>query len=55
MILANGSPSVPGSIKEELATNPFMRNRTSKEIQDLLESKDPILIMDKLRTLKNNF
>jgi hypothetical protein len=53
--LAKGLFTVPGSIKEELATNPFMRTRSSKEIQDKVGESDPIRLMDSLRSLKNNF
>ena len=51
-----GLPTIPSSIKLELATNPFLRC-TSQEIRESLGLQDanPIEIFTRLRQLRNQF
>ncbi|KAF1766642.1 hypothetical protein GCK72_006600 [Caenorhabditis remanei] len=51
----NGAFTVPSTIFEEKATNPFMRVVESEEIQKKIDTNDPIEGMAKLREMKNNF
>ncbi|PIC47414.1 hypothetical protein B9Z55_006783 [Caenorhabditis nigoni] len=47
--------TVPSTIFDEKATNPFMRVVESEEVQKTVETNDPIEGMAKLREMKNNF
>jgi hydroxyacylglutathione hydrolase len=37
---ARGEPTVPGTMREELATNPFVRARSVEELADRRSAKD---------------
>ncbi|RAW27502.1 hypothetical protein PC110_g16115 [Phytophthora cactorum] len=51
----NGDPTVPSTVKEELATNPFMR-LTEGGVQKFANGeKDPIKVMGIVRAAKDNF
>ncbi|KAG1703397.1 hypothetical protein DVH05_007345 [Phytophthora capsici] len=50
-----GEPTVPSTVKEKLATNPFMR-LTSTSVQKFANGeKDPVKVMGILRAAKDNF
>lgn len=50
------TPSVPGTIAQELKTNPFFRlNSSSLKSNIGCDSTEPSVIMDSLRTFKNNW
>jgi hydroxyacylglutathione hydrolase len=53
---AKGEPTVPSTIEEELATNPFMR-ADNPAVQEAIGMKngDPGAVFTKLRELKNTF
>uniref|UniRef100_A0A8R1E907 hydroxyacylglutathione hydrolase n=2 Tax=Caenorhabditis japonica TaxID=281687 RepID=A0A8R1E907_CAEJA len=53
--VARGLFTAPSSVLDEKLTNPFMRVRSSEEIQKTLGGNDPIEGMAKLRELKNKF
>ena len=46
--------TIPGTIDEELKTNPFMRTR-EKVWDDLGVGEDPVKIMKRLREMKDRF
>uniref|UniRef100_A0A0N5AIF1 hydroxyacylglutathione hydrolase n=1 Tax=Syphacia muris TaxID=451379 RepID=A0A0N5AIF1_9BILA len=46
-------PTIPSTIQEELQTNPFMRVRCSKELQEASGSSNPTEVMAALRERKN--
>ncbi|VDO14104.1 unnamed protein product [Brugia timori] len=50
-----GDYTVPSTIEEEKRFNPFMRVRISDELRNVTKSSDPITIMAKIRSMKNNF
>ncbi|KAI9981469.1 hypothetical protein PInf_009221 [Phytophthora infestans] len=51
----NGQPTVPSTVKEELATNPFMRV-TKESVQKFANNeKDPVKVMGIVRAAKDNF
>ncbi|CAG9534115.1 unnamed protein product [Cercopithifilaria johnstoni] len=50
-----GKYTVPSTIEEEKRFNPFMRVRVSDELRNVTKSADPISVMAKIRTMKNNF
>ena len=54
--IEKGTPTVPSSLKEELATNPFLRE-SDPSIVDQLDTVnlDPISRFAKIRTLKDSF
>ena len=54
--LANGSPTVPATLGEELDTNPFLRE-SEPSIVDHMNTKnqDPVYRFTKIRALKDNF
>ncbi|TDH74437.1 hypothetical protein CCR75_001473 [Bremia lactucae] len=50
-----GEPTVPSTIKEELATNPFMRV-TERTVQKFAKGEnDPVKVMEFLRAAKDKF
>ena len=49
-----GLSTIPSTLTEELSYNPFMRV-SSPDIQQATQQKDPVEVMNQLRTLKNNF
>ncbi|CAL2032166.1 unnamed protein product [Caenorhabditis brenneri] len=51
----NGAFTVPSTIFEEKATNPFMRVIESESIQKRVDTDDPIEGMERLRSMKNQF
>jgi len=51
---ANGKPTIPSTVEEELSFNPFMRV-AEKTVAGAVGLQDPIKIMDELRRRKNNF
>jgi hydroxyacylglutathione hydrolase len=51
---AQGLPTVPGLLSEELSFNPFMRVSSDK-IKQATQQQDPVEVMNALRTMKNNF
>lgn len=57
---ASGQPSVPSTVGEELATNPFLRTRSTELRRSVLERfpgcpDDPVEIFARTRELKDNF
>jgi hydroxyacylglutathione hydrolase len=57
---ASGKPSVPSTIAEELATNPFLRSRSPELRKSVLEHfpdcpDDPVEIFARTRELKDSF
>ncbi|KAL3981967.1 hydroxyacylglutathione hydrolase [Acanthocheilonema viteae] len=50
-----GNYTVPSTIEEEKRFNPFMRVRISDELRNVTKSIDPITVMAKIRSMKNNF
>ncbi|KAM3726514.1 Hydroxyacylglutathione hydrolase [Dirofilaria immitis] len=50
-----GDCTVPSTIEEEKRFNPFMRVRISDELRSATKSADPITVMAKIRSMKNNF
>uniref|UniRef100_A0A0R3S212 hydroxyacylglutathione hydrolase n=1 Tax=Elaeophora elaphi TaxID=1147741 RepID=A0A0R3S212_9BILA len=50
-----GNYTVPSTIEEEKRFNPFMRVRVSDELRNVTKSADPVTIMEKIRSMKNNF
>ncbi|MFI3219333.1 MAG: hydroxyacylglutathione hydrolase C-terminal domain-containing protein, partial [Methylococcales bacterium] len=51
---ANGLPTVPSTIGEELATNPFLRDLSST-LQAKFKGIAPVELFAKLRRLKDSF
>ena len=54
---AENQPTVPTSLKLEKATNPFLRAKSSIELQQVLglEGADPLDVFAKTRALKDSF
>jgi len=56
MTRAAGFPTIPSSIKLELATNPFLRSNSTEICQALnMQHADPIEIFTTLRQMRNQF
>lgn len=53
--IEQGGFTVPSTVAEEKATNPFMRVRESEEIQKSIGTCDAVVGMAKLREMKNKF
>ncbi|XP_074596746.1 hydroxyacylglutathione hydrolase tenzing norgay isoform X2 [Brevipalpus obovatus] len=51
---SENSPTIPTTIGEEKMINPFMRV-VEKDVQEFAKSTDPVEVMGRLRTEKNNF
>jgi hydroxyacylglutathione hydrolase len=53
---ANGQPTVPSTIDQELATNPFFRENSPALQQNIEKTKcSPVEVFTELRRLKDNF
>ncbi|EFO26248.1 hydroxyacylglutathione hydrolase [Loa loa] len=50
-----GNYTVPSTIGEEKRFNPFMRVRISDELRNVAKSANPIIVMAKIRSMKNNY
>ena len=46
--------TMPSTITQEMLVNPFMRT-DNQQLQEKMGIYDSVLLMDKLRTLKNRF
>ena len=57
---ANGNPTVPSTLGDELATNPFLRCSEPELLdslrqQDRLEGEGPVAVFATVRGWKDNF
>ncbi len=48
-----GAPTIPSTLEEELATNPFCRIH-ERSVQDFTGSTDPIEVLKRLRDMKDS-
>ena len=54
--LRKGLPTVPSTLREELDTNPFLRESENSIVDHMdMVNLDPISRFAKIRTLKDNF
>lgn len=53
-LVQNGRPTCPSTWGEEKLYNPFLRVR-EEQVKAFAQATDPIEVLDKLRTAKNNF
>jgi hydroxyacylglutathione hydrolase len=54
-LLSDGKPTVPSTIREELATNVFMRCSQASVVRWAAVGNDPVAVLARLREAKNAF